>query len=103
MIGVATMLSRLTIRMRLVILSVTLLVVTIGTNLYLTRTLAESAAGATAGGEVLHIVEKIHTVRSAFDELRYWMTDLSVSLLTQSEENAKAARKKVATAINALA
>ena len=47
------------------------------------------AAGLLAG------IEKADSARIAFGEVRYWMTDLAVSLLTLSEANAKTARDRM--------
>src|SRR5258708_23462786 len=89
------MLSKLTIRMRLVLLSITLLVVTVGTNVYLTEKLAQNAAAGVASTKIIELIKTANSVRSSFDDMRYWLTDLAVSLLTKSEENANSARIRV--------
>jgi signal transduction histidine kinase/CheY-like chemotaxis protein/HAMP domain-containing protein len=96
-------LTRLSIRMRLVLLSITLLLVTIGTNLYLTRTLERASEAALEADRLVGLIETANQVRSAFEELRYWQADLAVSLLTLSERNAAAARLRVADRIARLA
>ena len=97
------MLSRLSIRTRLVLLSITLLLVTVGTNLYLTRTLERASNSAVESDRLVRLVESAQEVRTAIEELRYWQADLAVSLLTLSERNAEAARKRVAEKIDLLA
>ncbi len=97
------MLARVSIRARLVLLSITLLLVTIGTNLYLTRTLERASASAVESDRLVRLVEGAQEVRTAIEELRYWQADLAVSLLTLSERNADAARKRVAEKIERLA
>jgi hypothetical protein len=77
-------LSRFSIRFRLILLSVVLMLGIVGTNLYLTRALGRASAAATESDRVDALIGTVDTVRNAFSDLRYWLTDLSVSLLTQS-------------------
>ena len=97
------MLTRFSIRTRLVALSVVLLLVMAGTNSYLTRALDRSAAAAVQSDRLLAQIGTIDDVRASFADLRYWLTDLSVSLLTQSERNANAARDRLKEKLKALA
>jgi adenylate cyclase len=87
--------SRLTIRARLVILSGVLLCMLIATNLYLMRTLAKNSAAVATETELSSIIESANGARIAFGEMRYWLTDLAVSLLTPSESSAAAARGRM--------
>src|SRR4051794_18287065 len=89
------MLDRLTIRTRLVLLSSALLLVVVGTNAYLTRKLADNSASVVAAAERLAIIESASGARVAFGDMRYWLTDLAVSLLTLSETNAAAAQARM--------
>ena len=82
-------LSRLTIRTRLIVLSAALLSILVITNAYLSRKLASNSAGMVETAELLKTIEEANNAQLAFGELRYWMTDLAVSLLTLSEDNAK--------------
>ena len=77
--------SRLTIRARLIILSGVLLCMLVATNLYLTRTLAKNSAAVATETELSSTIESANGARIAFGEMRYWLTDLAVSLLTPSE------------------
>jgi signal transduction histidine kinase/CheY-like chemotaxis protein/HAMP domain-containing protein len=86
---------RLTIRARLIILSGALLCMLIATNLYLTTKLANNTAAVAKETELSGIIDSANNVRIAFGEMRYWLTDLAVSLLTPSERNAKAARGRM--------
>ncbi len=97
------MLARVSIRTRLVALSVVLLVVMAGTNLYLTRALDRSSTAALQSDRVLALIGIADDVRGSFADLRYWLTDLSVSLLTQSERNANAARQRLKERLKTLA
>ncbi len=87
--------SRLTIRARLVILSGALLCMLIATNLYLMRTLAKNSTAVATETELSGIIESANGARIAFGEMRYWLTDLAVSLLTPSERSAAAARGRM--------
>jgi signal transduction histidine kinase/CheY-like chemotaxis protein len=87
--------SRLTIRVRLVILSGVLLCMLIATNLYLMRTLAKNSTAVATETELSSIIESANGARIAFGEMRYWLTDLAVSLLTPSERSAAAARGRM--------
>src|ERR1700676_2554825 len=87
--------SRLTIRSRLIILSGAVLCMLVATNLYLTSKLANNSAAVATETELSGIIEAANTARIAFGEMRYWLTDLAVSLLTPSERNAAAARTRM--------
>jgi signal transduction histidine kinase/CheY-like chemotaxis protein/HAMP domain-containing protein len=87
--------SRLTIRSRLIILSGALLCMVIATNLYLTNKLANNSAAVAKETELSGIIESANSARIAFGEMRYWLTDLAVSLLTPSERSAAAARSRM--------
>ncbi|HEX3347578.1 MAG TPA: hypothetical protein VHS58_05700, partial [Acetobacteraceae bacterium] len=89
------MLDRISIRARLIGLAVILLGITIGTDLYLTRALDSASAAAVQSDRLVQEIKHASAVRVAFDDLRYWMTDLAVSLLTQSERNAETARLRL--------
>jgi signal transduction histidine kinase/CheY-like chemotaxis protein/HAMP domain-containing protein len=87
--------SRLTIRARLILLSGVLLCLLVATNLYLTRKLANNSSAVATETELSSIIETANGTRIAFGEMRYWLTDLAVSLLTVSERNAAAARTRM--------
>jgi signal transduction histidine kinase/CheY-like chemotaxis protein len=87
--------SRLTIRAKLILLSGALLCTLIATNLYLTRTLSKNSTAVTKETELSTVIETANGARIAFGEMRYWLTDLAVSLLTPSEGNAAAARGRM--------
>jgi signal transduction histidine kinase/CheY-like chemotaxis protein len=100
---VSRLMSRFTIRTRLVILSGVLLCMLISTNLYLMRTLAKNSAAVATETELSSIIESANGARIAFGEMRYWLTDLAVSLLTPSERSAAAARGRVNGNLDGLA
>src|SRR5271170_4096079 len=97
------MMSQLTIRTRLILLTSILLLVLIGTNFYLNRKLAENSAGTVKAAELLGVIEEANSAQIAFGKMRYWMTDLAVSLLMLSERNAHAARARMDQDLDQLA
>src|SRR4029453_7887719 len=82
-------LGRMTIRARLILLSSALLIILVATNLYLTHKLSTNSAGMVETADLLKTIEQANSAQLAFGEVRYWMTDLAVSLLTLPEANAK--------------
>jgi signal transduction histidine kinase/CheY-like chemotaxis protein len=96
------MLRRLSIRARLALLSGALLTVVVGTNFYLTQKLDANARAVARAADLVGTVEVANGARIAFGEMRYWMTDLAVSLLTLSEANAKAAHTRVSQLLDTL-
>ena len=99
----AGLLGRVTIRARLILLSSALLIILVATNLYLTRKLSTNSAGMVETAELLKTIEQANSAQLAFGEVRYWMTDLAVSLLTLPEVNAKAARTRMEHHLDQLA
>jgi signal transduction histidine kinase/CheY-like chemotaxis protein/HAMP domain-containing protein len=87
--------SNFSILTRLSILSVVLLAILIGSNLFLDYRLTQNAK--TIANEV-ELVSRITTANAAsksFGDLKFWLADLAVSLLTLSEQNANAALKSL--------
>src|SRR5436305_13393629 len=99
----AGLLGRVTIRARLILLSSALLIILVATNLYLTRKLSTNSAGMVEAADLLKTIEQANNAQLAFGEVRYWMTDLAVSLLTLPEANAKAARARMERHLDQLA
>src|SRR4051794_11168521 len=97
------MLQRLSIRLRLVLLSITLVSMMVGTNVYLGRALDRASDAALRSDRLVTLIEAVNQVRTAFADLRYWTTDLAVSLLTLSETNADAARRRLQDRLDILA
>src|SRR5579862_4472712 len=95
--------ARLSIRTRLILLSGALLLFLLASNFYLNRKLAENADGMDRAAALLGMIEEANGAQIAFGEVRYWMTDLAVSLLAQSERNAAAARAQMESALDGLA
>lgn len=95
--------ARLSIRTRLIILSGALLFFLLLSNFYLNQKLNNVAAGTVRAADLLGVIEEANSAQIAFGEMRYWMTDLAVSMLTLSERNATAARQQVEQHLDALA
>jgi signal transduction histidine kinase/HAMP domain-containing protein len=95
--------ARWTIRTRLILLTSAGLVVLIATNSYLTRKLADNSAGMVVAAELLQSIEEANNAQIAFGEMRYWMTDLAVSLLTLPERKARDARARMEQHLDKLA
>jgi signal transduction histidine kinase/HAMP domain-containing protein len=87
--------SQLSVRARLIILSGALLCTLIFTNLFLTGKLENNSRTVATETELSEVIESATGARIAFGEMRYWLTDLAVSLLTASERNAAAARTRM--------
>ena len=93
-----------TIRNRIVLLSGALLLVLIATNVYLARKLDDNTAGTRSKPRTCSsVIEQANNAQIAFGEMRYWMTDLAVSLLTLSETKAKAAEARTEHYLDELA
>jgi signal transduction histidine kinase/CheY-like chemotaxis protein/HAMP domain-containing protein len=93
----------LSFRARLIVLSVILVGSTVSTNLYLTSVLERAATATQQADALSEQVGIAHGVKDAFANTRYWMTDLAVSLLTLSEANADAARRRLGKELGLLA
>ena len=94
--------AHLSIRARIILLSALLLGVVVGTNLYLTHKLADSSTAVIETGELDRTIDAANGARIAFGEMRYWLTDLAVSLLTPSERAAVEARERMDGFLDAL-
>src|SRR5215467_1216786 len=97
------MLANLSIKVRLLLLSSALIIVITASTLYLTRKLADNSEAVTRNAELAKLIEVAQDVRNTFGEYRYWITDLAVSLLRQSEINAKATHDRLTKQLDVLA
>ncbi len=84
--------SNLSILTRLSILSVALLVILVGSNLFLSNRLTQNAETIALEAEVVSRMTTANAASKSFGDLKFWLADLAVSLLTLSERNAEAAR-----------
>ncbi|TSD87279.1 response regulator [Mycobacterium sp. KBS0706] len=94
--------SQLSIRTRLVSLAVLLLAILTLTTLYLNRQVASEAAALADEARLVSVLKTANKANKDFGDLKYWLTDLAVSLLVRSEMNARAARDQLAADLAAL-
>ena len=87
---------------RLVILTAAGLLSLIGSSVFLSSALHQTADRTSGMKELFDVVEAAGEAHVTFGELRYWLTDLSVSQLVISERNAAAAQQKLDTHLQQL-
>src|SRR5581483_10056127 len=85
--------SRFSIRARLIFLAVLLLAVLIVSIGYLTRGLATGAQALEDEARFVSALKTADAARKDFGDLKYWLTDLALSLLVRSDHNSLAARR----------
>jgi signal transduction histidine kinase/CheY-like chemotaxis protein len=86
--------SRLSIPARLMLLSAALLVILIATSIYLNRGIKEGADALVAEARYVEILRTASAAEKSFGDLKYWLTDLAVSLLNLSEQKARDAKRQ---------
>src|SRR5919112_820375 len=85
----------LSIPSRLLFISAVLLACLLASNLYLSQRLRQNAD---ALAEQVAIINEVATAQAgsrAFGDLKYWLTDLALSLLERSEAEARASRERL--------
>jgi signal transduction histidine kinase/DNA-binding response OmpR family regulator/HAMP domain-containing protein len=97
------MLANLSIRARLLLLSSALVVMIAATTFYLTHKLATNSDAVTRNAELAGLIDIAQDVRNTFGDYRYWITDLAVSLLRQSETNARSNHDRLVKQLDLLA
>ena len=93
----------LPIWMRLVMLTAAGFASMIGSTLLLSAALYQTADRTTKMKELFDIAGDAGEAHITFGNLRYWLTDLSVSLLVTSERNALAAQERLDASLDVLA
>jgi signal transduction histidine kinase/CheY-like chemotaxis protein len=95
-------LGRVSIFVRLAFLAAVLLAVLVASNAYLAQRLSQNADAIAQ--EVAKVTElrMANSAVTRFGELKYWLSDLAVSLLMRSENNANAAHDALMTDLDAL-
>ncbi len=94
--------ARYSILFRLVLLSVVLLAFLLATNTFLSTRLSRNANAISDGAAAIQTLTRANAASTHFGELKYWLSDLSVSLLLRSERNADAARAALDVELTAL-
>ena len=97
------MLRRIAISTRLMILSITLLLAMVASSVFLVWTFDRASSTAVIAERTVRQIELLEKARGAFNDLRYWQTDLAVSLLVLAERNAEEARGRLKQQIARLA
>lgn len=86
--------SRLSIPARLMLLSAALLIILAATSIYLNREIEEGADALVAEARYVEILRTASAAEKSFGDLKYWLTDLAVSLLNLSEQKARDAERQ---------
>jgi adenylate cyclase len=85
-------LSRLSISARLVLLSSVLLIILLAVSALLSRGLSNANHAVAEEARYVEVLRTASAAQKAFGDVKYWLTDLAVSLLNLSEERAREAR-----------
>jgi nitrogen fixation/metabolism regulation signal transduction histidine kinase len=96
-------LASLPLWVRLIILTGAGLISLIGSSLYFSSVLQQTADRTTKMKELFDVAGTAGDAHVTFGELRYWLTDLSVSLLVTSERSATAAQERLEASLDRLA
>ena len=80
--------SRWSIIARLTFLAVMLLAILVVSNVYLSRKLSENGRALAESGQFIEALGSAYQATTTFGNLKYWLTDLAVSLLVRSEQQA---------------
>jgi len=94
--------SRFSIFTRLVLLSVVLLGVLVASNTLLSRAVSRNAEALAAEAEIVEALRVANRASKAFGDMKYWLTDLAVSLLMLSEQKVNSSRTRVDDALGEL-
>jgi PAS domain S-box-containing protein len=94
--------KRFSILLRVVLLSVVLLTVLVGSMTYLDRQISDNKSIMLEQVELLSTVTTAQAASKAFGDLKYWLTDLAVSLLMQSERKSEGARTELLRILQSL-
>lgn len=92
----------LSIRARLIVLAGLGLVVFLATILFLTRTLLLNTDSLADQTTLVENLETAYRASREFNEMKYWLTDLAVSLLMNAETQAREARQRLDTELDRL-
>ncbi len=87
---------------RLVFVSVVLLGFLLASNLYLSSRLRQNADALADQVAILNEVTTAQSASKAFGDLKFWLTDLALSLLERSETEAHFARERLDAALSEL-
>ncbi len=86
--------SRFSIPARLMLLSAALLSILDATSNYLNREIKQGSDALAAEARYVDILRTASAAEKSFGDLKYWLTDLAVSLLNLSEQKARDAERQ---------
>src|SRR6202158_5323801 len=86
------MMPHLSIRARVIFLSILLLAILANSLALLRRELARDSEGLAEEAGYVFIVKNANAASKHFGDLRYWLTDFAETLLTLSQQNATEAK-----------
>jgi signal transduction histidine kinase len=95
--------SHVSIRGRLIFLSVVLLVILAASSALLIRELMRHSQSLAEQARLVSIVRTATTASKHFGDLKYWLTDLAITQLASSQENADAAKARLDADLKAVA
>ena len=87
--------SYFSIRVRLIFLAFLLLAILAATLALLTRELARDSQALADEARLVSIVRNANNASKHFGDLKYWLTDLAVTLAASSQQNASAAKTQL--------
>lgn len=97
------LLTRLSIRNRLILLTTVLLLMMAFSSIYTRTALHQALTRSENADRIIQQMTDVFSVRIAFNDLRYWQTDLAVSQQGPAGINAAEARKRLSSALPKLA
>jgi signal transduction histidine kinase len=89
------MMPHLSIRARLIFLSILLLAILTTSLVLLSRELARDSEALAEEASYVFIVKNANAANKHFGDLRYWLTDFAETLLSGSQQNAAAAKERL--------
>jgi signal transduction histidine kinase len=89
------MIPHLSIRARLIFLSILLLAILATSLVLLSRELARDSEALAEEAGYVFIVKNANAANKHFGDLRYWLTDFAETLLSGSQQNAAAAKERL--------
>ncbi len=95
--------SHVSIRARLIFLSVLLLAILAVSSALLIRELMHHSQSLAEQARLVSIVRTATTASKHFGDLKYWLTDLAITQLASSQENAAAAKARLDEDLKAIA
>jgi signal transduction histidine kinase len=94
---------RLSIRTRLILLSVSLLAILAISSVLLSRELARDSEALAEEAGLVSIVKSANAASKHFGDLRYWLTDFAETLLSSSQQKAAEAKNRLDSDLSEIA